>query len=501
MKNTSSLDKIGLLLIITSSVLLGIWATMNTIALRNILLAIGGLLAIAYWWNEFAKNKAVPAAAPIAKPAPLKNTMLTWIAIALIGIMFLWVVAHYIFFSQNPDQQWGELRSTWLRAFVAVLIGSATGLALNRDSRFTPILWLGLFMSFVFLIGQYIPKALLKHSMFAVDWFGDYIYWAKFHGVLAGTLLIAGLLGLLVDRFYFNNNHEGNIYKKTTLDSNSDGKRTSPSFRLSYFLMAYAVLGICIAAYSFVFVFDAKAGLGMLIILIGFWVFLGALALMAKVVFGKNKRISLASLSRILLIVTVVGIPLFWVSANHIKNNPGWESLFEDVRIGVQIDKYKHWTDPALGFPVRADGKGVAGNTYERASLASAGLRVITLEPIGSGALRSFRDQINKYVPGYKSHPYTHSAWIDLGLTFGLPGLLLLPAALLLILVNAFRDTSLRNRGMIISLALAFLILYSVGEYGFQHSIEILFYIAGLLCGLSLVRHPIANDQYLQKPD
>jgi hypothetical protein len=37
-KNT---EKTGLILVLISSVLMGIWATMETIALRNILLAVG----------------------------------------------------------------------------------------------------------------------------------------------------------------------------------------------------------------------------------------------------------------------------------------------------------------------------------------------------------------------------------------------------------------------------------------------------------------------------
>jgi hypothetical protein len=116
--------------------------------------------------------------------------------------MFIWVVIHYFLFAQNPQQQFSELKSTWLRSLLAVIMGSATGLALNRNPRFMPWLWLGLLLSFVVLIYQYIPKAIAKQSLFAVDHFGDYIFWAKFNGVLAGTILIAGLLGLLIDSIW-----------------------------------------------------------------------------------------------------------------------------------------------------------------------------------------------------------------------------------------------------------------------------------------------------------
>ncbi len=45
----------------------------------------------------------------------------------------------------------------------------------------------------------------------------------------------------------------------------------------------------------------------------------------------------------------------------------------------------------------------------------------------------------------------------------------------------------IRFRATIITIAIAILILYLVGEYAFQHGVEILFYLTGLLCGLALL--------------
>jgi hypothetical protein len=57
-ENLMDQDKTGLVLVLISSVLLGIWATMNTIALRNVLLWVGTVIALTYWWNWFKTNKA-----------------------------------------------------------------------------------------------------------------------------------------------------------------------------------------------------------------------------------------------------------------------------------------------------------------------------------------------------------------------------------------------------------------------------------------------------------
>ena len=481
--NLMGLDKSGLALVLISSALLGIWATMNTIALRNVLLWVGTVTALLYWWNWFKTNKAnhtLPAL-----------SWLYWLAVILIAFMFIWVVIHYFLFAQNPQQQFSELKSTWLRSLLAVIIGSATGLVLNRNPRFMPWLWLGLSLSFVVLIYQYIPKAIAKQSLFAMDWFGDYIYWAKFSGVLAGTILISGLLGLLIDSIWQNKN-KGNIIplgmtadQKTTPHINSTAVKVGLINRIA--MPIYVFVGIFIATYAFVFIFDAKAGVGMAFILIAFWLGIGLLLILKNAASEQDKRRRRLFLMKSLIAFVLVAASLFWFTAQHIKNNPGWGSLFEDMAISAQIDTHHNWKGEGAALPLRKDGTPVAGNTYERVAFATLGMRLITLNPVGNGSLRSFKEDAKKIEANYRNHSYTHSAWIDLGLSFGLPGLLFLPIALFALLLCAVNNPRIRFRATIISIAIAILILYLVGEYAFQHGVEILFYLTGLLCGLALL--------------
>jgi hypothetical protein len=364
-----------------------------------------------------------------------------------------------------------------------------------------PWLWLGLLLSFIVLIYQYIPKAIAKQSLFAVDWFGDYIYWAKFNGVLAGNILIAGLLGLLIDVIWLNKSKgkcvafTGNLNANSNFDVNTDQKMTSqlnavvikPGLFNQIAIPIYVFVGICLAAYAFVFVFDAKAGVGMAFILIAFWLGIGLLFILKNAASEQDKDRRTAFLKRSLIGFFLVVASLSFFTAKHIKNNPGWGSLFEDAAIGLQIDKYRNWSDHSLGFPLRADGNSVAGNTYERVALAALGMRLININPVGNGSLRSLRDDVKKIESNYKGQPYTHSAWIDLGLSFGLPGLLFLPIALAALLLCAVINPRISFRATIITIAIAVLILYLVGEYAFQHGVEMLFYLAGLLCGLTLL--------------
>jgi len=115
------------------------------------------------------------------------------------------------------------------------------------------------------------------------------------------------------------------------------------------------------------------------------------------------------------------------------------------------------------------------------------GLRAIAERPLGYGVFRSFPEQMRAKGVGYAGEtPYTHSAWIDFGLAYGIPGLLFLPCALILILVKTIRHPSMPNRATVLLLAVAVLILYTVGEYGFKHGIEILFFMMSFLAVSSI---------------
>ena len=180
-----SKDVLGYCLIILSSVLLGIWAVKGTIALRNSLLGIETILSTIYCMRFFKANK---------HKIPLKN----WTPLIFLGLMFCWVIFHYFFLTRFPEQQFHELTSTWLRSFLAVIVGVGTGLAIIKRPKAIQLLWIGILLSFAYLFYQYIPKAIALNTLFAPD-YANYIFYGKISGVLAGTILVVGLLGTMAD--------------------------------------------------------------------------------------------------------------------------------------------------------------------------------------------------------------------------------------------------------------------------------------------------------------
>jgi hypothetical protein len=246
-------------------------------------------------------------------------------------------------------------------------------------------------------------------------------------------------------------------------------------------------LGIFIAVYSFVFIFDAKAGVGLAIILIVFWIGFGLIHLLKNASHPLH-RDSISSISRkALLFFMLILAVLTLLTYKHIKNNPGWENLFTDIAISADVEKYTNWHNPVkLGYPLRESGESVRPNTYERVSWGVVGLQLIQEQPFGYGVFRSFAQQLRGKVDNFTSAVYTHSAWIDLGLAFGVLGLVLLPFAIMLLLLNAILTGRHPFRGTIISICVALLVLYGVGEYAFQHGIEILLFFCGFLLALSM---------------
>ena len=472
-------DQKGIVLIILTSILLGIWATVGTIALRNVLLVLTTALSIIYLTQWF---RAQPMS--FLQNQFRSSSILYWLPSALIMAMFIWVIVHYLFFSQFPQKQWDELTSTWLRSLMASIIGFACALALRRNQSFAWLLGLGLIASFLVLIYQYIPKALANRSLLATDYFGNYIYWAKFSGVLAGIILFAGTLGFSLDgaRRLFT----------------SSSEVTSQSNRLQKIGLGFAMtLGFFLPIYSFVYIFSAKNGVGVAAVLFIFWLAVGGIYFVTHF-FGKEQHhFSNYNRLRWVLGCLIVISTFIWLGYQHVKKNPGWESLIEDIRISAQTDTHQNWKNPPkYGYPKRADGSSVAGNTYERVAWATVGLRLIADHPLGNGVLRALPYQMRQGGIQFNDAAYTHSAWIDLGLSYGWPGLLLIPTALLLCLITCIKKYRGPYRATVTSMAVSFLVLYLVGEYAFQHGLEILLFISAQLAGLILPTQKPIPDPY-----
>ena len=442
-------------ILILSSVLLGIWAAKETIALRNILLFGGAPLSIYYIAQEF-------------KHGDLKEQCDFWrvLPIFLLGLTFVWVLVHYLFFSIDSSQQLDELKSTWLRAFMATIVGLATGLALRNHPNRLNLLWSGIFIAFIVLFYQYIPRAFAQQKLFVPD-YDQYLFHLKINTVLMGTILLAGIDGALFDHL------------------------RAIQYRWRYFRIVsllFWFVGTVMALWSFVYIVDARNGIGVSTILYGFW-FICATVILIQGQIKQKKLIGWA----LFLFASAGLLLILYFASLQTKMNSGWSSLISDAKIAVQIDRYPNWQNLGqLGYPKREDGQMVTSNTYERVAWAVAGSRAILQDPTGVGILsypfamhpyRPSNMQLGSGMPGIA----THSGWVELGLAFGLPMLSLIFFGLLISFGNALRNN---YPVKMTTLGLIFLIstLYTVGEAAIDHGIEVLFFMLALIPALMLVR-------------
>lgn len=451
----SSRKNLEWLLIVLSSILLGIWAVKDTIALRNILLVSSTLFSIYYIVQEWRHGE-------------LKEQFTIWkvLPILMIALTFVWVVAHYFFFSLDPTKQFQELESTWLRALMASIIGIATGLALRNQPNRLNLLWFGVLIAFLVLFCQYIPRSLAQNKLLVPD-YDHYLFHMKINTVLMGMILIAGIDGALLDYLRASQYRWSNM-------------------RLWYFL--YWLLGTSLTLWAFVYIVNARNGIGLSTILYGFW-FICAL------VFFIHSQISCLNFKSLqALLITGIGLFLILYFAYlQTAVNKDWHTLIDDAKIAVQIDRYDHWQNPAqMGYPKRDDGQMVAPNTYERVAWAVAGSRAIIAYPQGVGALAyPFAKHPNappKMVVGPNTQGIaTHSGWVELGLAFGIPMLGLIFGALLVTFIEAARH-AYPARMTVLGFAVLIASLYTVGEVTIQHGVEILFYLLALVPALLLTK-------------
>lgn len=442
------IDYLGLSIVILCAALLAIWAMQHTIALRNILLSLGCLLSIAYICQSH-------------KIAPFSIERRNLVPLLFIGCLFIWVVMHYFFFSQNEALQLKELKSIWFRSAEAAFLGWVCGLAISQRPSRLKLLAYGLMAGFAVLYVQYLPRVWITHQLFHPDYV-NYIFYGKINGVLIGTLLIAGIGGGLIDLLPNQQAAIGKIALNVAL----------------------SILIITIPLYAYVYIFDAKNGIGLAIILAITWGLWGVKRFFGSQFHEKTWRSKLTLIAVILvLLVLIAGFGKL-----QLKQNPSWQYLMEDVQESVQIDKYLQWKSPTtLGYPMLSSGRVITPNVFERVSWATAGLRIIPSIPWGNGILQYPLERslmrIYSNLPPNSLPGSTHSGWIELALSFGFPALICLWGALVAVAYGAIRGSS-PFKGFVVSLVIAIFCMYSVGELSNHHAVEILIFSILFLAGL-----------------
>jgi hypothetical protein len=440
-RSTRSFAILSALIICISTVLLAIWSIRDTIALRNVLVVLGALVAL-FLIKQYLKQPQKIASNSIWHYAP----------IILSACTLVWVGIHYLVFSQDSALQLKDLTSTWVRVLMASMIGAATGLVIKDNPQRSQYLWFGIFCSFAYLLVHYLEAYSQSGALFMPDYYFTSPFSNKINTVLMGGLFIAAICGA----------------SATALTS-----KYSPSYpRIIYIYWAIAV---AIILFAYTTIIDTRNGLGVGLILLSAWVLY-----VFCVMLGRQLLTRTLNWKRGILILLPI-LFIFIFVQQHLNINRGWNNFFEDISIGFQIDEVPNWQNiQKFGYPKTPSGEQVYPNNYERAAWAAAGVRTIQENPLGYGLLEhSLGKMIQKSYPEAVIRS-SHSAWVDFGLAFGIPGLALVLGALISTIALAIRSHS-PNKLLVVWMAFSLLLIFTIAEVSSNHTIEILFFCIALL--------------------
>ncbi len=366
-------------------VLLFIWVVPETIALRHVLLAIAflaSLMVIKANAELFIRMKA--AIFPLA----------------VLSLLFVWVGIHYLFFSLNPELELKEIRSLWVRTALGFLAAIGLGISLRKYPELMKFFYFAVFFTPILNIGAYFYASYLKGAFLhpgAIVWFLFTKIETAYFGAIAGAVAVGNLIHLLITS-------------------------AAKEKKMSVFLFSSGLILVMVSA----ILSSTKNGVAIQVFL---YLFL-AIALGGSYV-ASRQFFNLKNLAVIGLILLTLG---FAAHVHQKSASVGWNSIFADVAVAIDIDQHTQWqkVEGTVATPLNYLGNPAASNTYYRAAYAAAGIRLIGMYPLGYGSINQSFVGMQKHA-GIQSEHFgqIHSGWIDFGLAFGIPGLVIVFLTLL----------------------------------------------------------------------
>jgi len=434
-------SSIGALLLF-SMVLFFIIVLPNTIALRNILLFLGFCISAIL----IKKN------IPILLRARFSITLLLFPV-----LIFLWVILHYYFFSLNPLDQWHEIKSLWLRSFLAFFFGFGLAISISKYQNFRRIIYLNFFFVPLINIAVYLYFSIKLGHLAPPSSYLRYLF-TKIELAYFGSLASAVLLAEFIEF----------------------ARRKDVEKRMWVLLLIVAGLVLILISNL---IADSRIGAIIWALVI---VLMSMYSLRVFAISGVKK-----GMHYLLLAIAIMAIFITFLNINSRISQRTWNIGFiYDVLTGLDIKGNPQWS---LGegnaiLPKNSEGEMVNSSTYHRVAWAVAGIYLIAEHPLGYGVIKnSFTGLLDASGIPHGGLGQTHSGWVDFGLAYGLPGILLLLTWILAITYFATKDLDALNI-LAISIAIIYIPLMLIAETAWKEYLEAEFLILALASGLVLMR-------------
>ena len=450
-------------------VLILVWPLAGTIAARNIGLVLGCISSLA--WMYLVRPKinlqvALPIFCLLAVPA------------------WLWI--HYFFLPTDTAAQLYDLKGTWLRVTLAVIMASGLGLMVSQHPKMMLWIWLAMAALAITTLGRFLWEAFQTNQWLI----SGFRFPFKYKSAVVYFLMYPCLFAYAALHYSLLSQNQVTAGKSIKL-SLGLGATTLTAICWIDFIAAQALNGILVAG------------------------FMGVVLVATLLIQGfRTSRVKSPSYWALLISVFAVLLTsaiLFWQYDQKHEQKLG--NLVGDIQIAVQINKHSHWQrDTQFSGPAApSDQKGrvVNGSTYERAAWFVKGSELLRDNPWGAGfshlAFRYFMLQENPNLQLYK----THSGWLDYALGLGLPGLLLTWLAMGLIVWKSLSALRQGPGAALTALATPWIlggiwVLWWSTEVSEREFIEYLFFMIALLgAGISpqqseATLNPCSNRHHLR---
>ena len=443
--------KLMWLILLSAAGLLFIWPLPGTIALRHVFLGIGFVASLYYLYQQrftFLEKAAWPV----------------WLFLGF----YVWLIIHLAFFSHEWHLQFAELTSVWMRSALATPLGLALGLALtqeqyksnaieNSKSAFSKysllILYFGLAGTFLIFFMRYMYEVFVTGVWLHFPFY-EIPYRAKPPFVIGSALLLP-LCFIIINR--------------------------SLNTLTNKYWIFLGLLGVAAVSFGDYFA-NTKNGMAILVICFIFF--------FLRILISRQWNITKFLLG-VPVLITLLAVIVLGIN-QHISKNSAWSNLVADIKVASDIHHQDWWKDDKVCCaPINSAGVQVDTSTYQRTAWLIVGANLLAENPQGYGLIHhSFGWLAGAKYPDFSkpiggTRGATHSAWMDLALAVGIPGLLLV---LIPLWVSWYR--SLSQAGLwasYVSWAIPLMTFaYLITEANEAHFIEKLFFMTALFCGLTI---------------
>ena len=374
------------------ALLYGIWILPHTVFVRHFAMGLGSLFGL---WITY------------------QNRFLLWqkraLPMGLILLLLIWVTIHLFWIGRDYPLQSLEYTKIWKKIALSLPFAFGLGLAiagnysdLKKSRRYWQIIYLGFCLPTLIYFGKFayaklagiydypIPSYLLLVPYGDGEQpFGIPRAWYVLFCLPAFAIALGRVVQLI--------------------EKDNFGMRSSWPYLV--------ILPLTVALF-----FIEADRFGMVYVMLFLTLSLGI------ILFKYCRRLSWKG-GMILLSVLAVSLGLVSVS---VSKNPQWQTLVADSKVAAQVDRYDNWKNRNKGYPINELGHIPTDSNYSRLAWAIVGSRLLIENPLGYGLMSLSFGALGKERWPDSDLSWTHSAWLDFGLGYGLPGLFLLAFAVML---------------------------------------------------------------------